>query len=100
MENYSFWGDFFATYRVLSDWMKALWLLGPLVFLLILIYLMMQHRIALKHAETAIQGDIAYTVYRDDNGNLRLYSHTNTLSQPPAMLLLDVPPDMRSKNDA
>jgi len=32
MENYSFWQDFFATYRSSSDAIKALWLVVPPTF--------------------------------------------------------------------
>ena len=32
MENYSFWQDFFATYRSSPDAIKALWLLVPPTF--------------------------------------------------------------------
>jgi hypothetical protein len=39
MDDYNFWQDFFDTYQSLSDWMKALWLIVPPAFLLVLIRL-------------------------------------------------------------
>jgi len=34
VEPYNFWQDFFNTYRLLSDMIKALWLILPPCFLL------------------------------------------------------------------
>jgi len=39
MENYSFWQDFFATYRSSPDAIKALWIVAPLAFMIALVWI-------------------------------------------------------------
>jgi hypothetical protein len=75
MESYNFWQDFFDTYQSLSDWMKALWLIVPPAFLLGLIALVMRYRLAAKRAIEPDAGSLAYSVFSDENGILRIYTH-------------------------
>lgn len=96
MEKYNFGADILDTYQSLSGPLQALWLIGPMVFLLTFIYLFMQHRVILKQVEHAIQGDIAYTIFRDQDSNLRVYQHGQQAGKQPAVLLLD-PPNRRPK---
>ncbi|MGC4024504.1 MAG: hypothetical protein QM744_04730 [Mesorhizobium sp.] len=42
MENYSFWQDFFATYRSSSDAIKALWIVAPLAFIIALVWILLR----------------------------------------------------------
>jgi hypothetical protein len=75
MESYNFWQDFFDTYQSLLDWMKALWLIVPPAFLLGLIALVMRYRLAAKRATDPETGSLAYSVFSDENGILRVYTH-------------------------
>ena len=48
MDAYGFWQDLFDTYQSLSDWLKALWLIVPPLFLLGLLALLLHHRLAVR----------------------------------------------------
>ena len=91
MEDYNFWQDFFDTYQSLSDPTKALWLIVPAGFLLGLMALIMRHRVAVRHAENGLRGDLVYTIHRDGDGQLHVYRHGAALDREPALLLLDQP---------
>jgi len=75
MDDYNFWQDFFDTYQSLSDWMKFAWLAIPPTFLLALTALVMRYRLHSKRAEKIDAGTLAYTVQKDENGGLRIYTH-------------------------
>lgn len=75
MEHYNFWQDFFDTYQSLSDWMKFAWLVVPPVFLLGLLALVMRYRLASKCVAAPDKWNLAYTVFSDENGILRIYTH-------------------------
>lgn len=78
MENYNFWQDFFDTYQSLSDLMKFAWLVVPPAFLLGLLALVMRYRLAAKRGTMRETGNLAYTVFSDENGILRIYTHGGT----------------------
>lgn len=73
--DYNFWKDFFDTYQSLSDWMKFAWLIVPPAFTIGLIALVMRMRIDSKRAKRVDSGTLAYTVQKDENGGLRIYTH-------------------------
>lgn len=75
MEEYNFWKDFFDTYQSLSDWMKFAWLAVPPAFALGLVALILRYRLKSKHAKDTDAGTLAYTVQKDENGGLRIYTH-------------------------
>lgn len=75
MEPYNFWQDFFDTYQSLSDWMKFAWLIVPSAFFLGLAVLILRYRLKSKRAKDTDTGTLAYTVHKDENGGLRIYTH-------------------------
>ncbi|MEQ8451895.1 MAG: hypothetical protein RIB97_19685 [Nitratireductor sp.] len=75
MDDYNFWQDFFDTYQSLSDWMKFAWLVVPPAFLLGLLALVMRYRLAAKRVTEVEAANLAYTVYSDENGIFRIYTH-------------------------
>ncbi|MVA98471.1 hypothetical protein GN330_14575 [Nitratireductor sp. CAU 1489] len=75
MDHYNFWQDFFDTYQSLSDWLKFAWLVVPPAFLLGFVALAMRYRLAGKRAADTETGNLAYTVFADENGGLRIYTH-------------------------
>lgn len=91
MDSYNFWQDLFDTYQSLSNWMKFAWLVVPPAFLLGLVALCMWYRIAAKRAGKGIHGDLAYTIHRDDFGQLHVHRHGQRLEQQPTLLLLESP---------
>jgi len=91
MDGYNFWQDFFDTYQSLSDPTKALWLIVPAAFLLGLIALILRHRVAVKDSETAMRGDLVYTIHRDGDDKLHVYRHGGALDREPALVVLDPP---------
>lgn len=75
MDSYNFWQDLFDTYQSLSDWMKFAWLIVPPAFLLAFVALVMRYRLTSKRAADPENGKLAYTVFSDENGGLRIYTH-------------------------
>ena len=73
MEHYNFWQDLFDTYQSLSDWMKFAWLVVPPAFLLGFAAMVMRYR--LSGVAAPGKGSLAYTVFADKNGGLRIYTH-------------------------
>lgn len=67
MQEYNFWADVLDTYQSLSDWVKALWLLVPPVFLLALSVIISRHKIAYKKAENQAPDGLSYTIFQNDN---------------------------------
>lgn len=91
MGDYNFWQDFFDTYQSLSDWMKALWLVVPPVFVLGFTALMMHFRIVSKQADRSVTGELIYSVHRDDEDQLHIVSHVRQIEGKPTLLVLDPP---------
>jgi len=89
MENYNFWQDFFDTYQSLSDGMKFAWLIVPPAFLLGLIALIMRFRLDSKRADHGIDGELIYSIHRDDQNQLHIFRHGPMLEHEPDLLLLD-----------
>ena len=90
MQSYNFWQDLFDTYQSLADWIKALWLVVPPVFILGLASLLVRFLIARK--QIASPGRLVYSIHRDGSDRLHIVSHVPPDEAPPALLLLD-PPD-------
>ena len=91
MENYNFWRDFFDTYQSLSNWMKVLWLVVPPAFLLVLIWLAARTGEQRRSAEPNTVGRLIYSVYRDEENCIRIFSHLPELADRPNLLFLDPP---------
>ena len=72
MDTYNFWQDFLDTYQSLSDWMKFAWLVVPPALLLGFVALVTRYRPVSRRATGAEQGSLAYTVFADENGRLRI----------------------------
>lgn len=65
MEDYNFWADLLDTYQSLPDIIKALWIIVPPTFTLVLVALLRKQ----APNPTMIDEPI-YEVYRTKNGNL------------------------------
>ncbi len=91
MTDYNFWADLMDTFQSSTDWIKALWLMISPGFLLTLIAMLVRYRIASKKTETAIDGELIYSVHRRADGEMQIVSHQPQLDQKPALLLLDEP---------
>ena len=84
MENYNFWADFFDTYQSLSDGVKILWLVVPPAFVLGLVALGLRYRLALKTRHDVIEGELIYSVHRDEYDQLRVYRRNSEVESEPA----------------
>jgi len=87
MEDYNFWADFFDTYQSLSDWVKILWLIVPPAFLLGFVALILHYRLAAKKRQDMIEGDLIYTVHRDDLGRYLVQQHGSGLENELTLLI-------------
>ena len=76
MDDVSAFQAFLGTYQSLADWIKALWLIVPPAFILILTALLLRA----KRPVPQIDGELVYTVYRDASGQYRVMRHA-----PPAL---------------
>ncbi|MGV1949651.1 hypothetical protein ACQZ44_02405 [Agrobacterium vitis] len=75
METYDIWADLLATFRASPDAIKALWLLIPPGFLLVLLLALLRHH-NLHHPKLKLHGStLAFTVIRRDDGALEIYRH-------------------------
>ena len=71
MENYSFWQDFFATYRSSPDAIKALWLVVPPAFAVALA------RVVWKPPSPKFREQVASNIALQSTTAERRYSHKN-----------------------
>ena len=103
MDEYGFRRDFFDTYQSLSDGLKVLWLVAPLAFGLGLAALILRYRLAGKQLASGPQGDLAYTLRREDDGALRVYRHGAHQMPDSAVFMLEggreEPDDAGQKTD-
>jgi len=97
MEDISAFQAFLGTYQALADWIKALWLIVPPAFILLLTALLLRARRPVPE----VDGELVYTVHRDASGQYRVLRHTPP-DDTPALLPLDqshpalIPPERRS----
>ncbi|MGY6644780.1 MAG: hypothetical protein ACXIVD_06120 [Salinarimonas sp.] len=84
MEDISAWQAFLGTYQSLADWIKALWLIVPPVFILLLTALLLRA----KRRAPEIDGELVYTVHRDATGQYRILRHAPP-DDTPALLPLE-----------
>jgi hypothetical protein len=89
MEPYNFWQDFFDTYQSLSDWIKALWLIVPPVFILGLTALVMRFRIDSKRADDGFTDKLIYSIHRDNRDQIRIIAHSQQIDGQPVLLLIN-----------
>jgi hypothetical protein len=83
MEETTFWQALFAAYQSTTDWIKALWLIVPPAFILLLTTLLLRARRSMPEVE----GELVYTVHRDVTGHYRILRHTPP-DDAPALLPL------------
>jgi hypothetical protein len=87
--DYNFWRELLDTYQSSNDWLKALWVVTPPAFVLLLIRQFLHHRRAVrKLGQGGIDGKLAYTAVRDDAGRLHLYRHSDELPEMPEPVLI------------
>ena len=84
MEDISAWQAFLGTYQSLADWIKALWLIVPPAFILLLTALLSRA----KRPVPEVDGELVYTVHRDASGQYRVLRHVPP-DDTPALLPLD-----------
>jgi len=84
MEEISAFQAFLGTYQSLADWIKALWLIVPPVFIFAMTALILRGRRAVPE----VGGELVYTVHRDDGGQYRVLRHAPP-DDTPALLPLE-----------
>ena len=89
MDSYNFWQDFFDTYQSLSDWMKALWMVAPPTFILMLVKLVAHGSKQREPVEPAAAGRLIYSIYRDDQNRTHILSHIPERAEGPGVLVLN-----------
>ncbi|MGY6644758.1 MAG: hypothetical protein ACXIVD_06010 [Salinarimonas sp.] len=97
MEDISTFQAFLGTYQSLADWIKALWLIVPPAFILLLTALLLRA----KRPVPEVDGELVYTVHRDAAGQYRILRHAPP-NDTPALLPLEpdtpalIPPERRN----
>ena len=102
MDDISAFQAFLGTYQSLADWIKALWLIVPPAFILLLTALLLRA----KRPVPEVDGELVYTVHRDAAGQYRILRHTPsaTTDDAPTCLPLDddqpmlIPPTWRGRS--
>ena len=87
MEEISAFQAFLGTYQSLADWIKALWLIVPPAFILLLTALLLRA----KRPVPEVDGELVYTVHRDAAGQYRILRHVPP-DDTPALLPLEPNP--------
>ena len=89
MDDYNFWQDFFDTYQSLSDWLKLAWLIVPPLFILGFYALVTRFRLSSKKIDKPIDGELVYSVHRDESDQLHIYQHGRHIGYQMPLLLVD-----------
>src|SRR6056297_3653268 len=71
MEETTFWQTLFATCQSLTDWVKALWLIVPPAFILLLTAPLLRA----KRPAPEVDGELVCTLRRDAAGQYRILRH-------------------------
>jgi DNA-binding transcriptional regulator YbjK len=79
--DYHLFHELLETYRSLNDWLKALWLVTPPVFVLGLTGLLLHHRRARATSAQLPGGQTLYSVSQMDDGEMRVFSHLPELGE-------------------
>jgi hypothetical protein len=104
--DYIFWRELLDTYQSSNDLLKALWVVTPPAFVLLLIQQFLHHRRAVKmaaHDKAAKpDGQPLYSVNRMDNGELRVFAHAPELTEinHEALRLLMAPQESRANAES
>ncbi len=87
MDDISAFQAFLGTYQSLADWIKALWLIVPPVFIFAMTALILRARRPVPE----VDGELVYTVHRDVSGQYRLLRHAPSAlpDDMPALLPLN-----------
>jgi len=62
MQDYNFWADLLLTFKSSPDWIKALWLLVPPMFVLALIAMVMRFGLAMRRPKP-IEGELVVPLW-------------------------------------
>ena len=58
MQDYNFWADLLLTFKSSPDWIKALWLLVPPMFVLAVMGMVMRFGLALRPRPKPVEGEL------------------------------------------
>ena len=89
MDNYNFWSNVLDTFQSSPDWIKALWLIVPPAFLLVLVALTLRFRIESRKVERRFDGELVYSIHRDACNQLHVISHIPLAEGRTPLLLLN-----------
>ena len=78
-----FWRGLFLTYQLMPDWLKAMWLVVPAGMVLWLALLGLKHK-----GRPPVEGELMYSVYRQQDGSLAFVSARPDLESVAEVLFL------------
>lgn len=82
MENqYSFWADLLNKFHTSSEWIQVLWLLALPLLLFGLSWCVKGVLVAFARRKSDAKGELVYSIYRNSENELLVYSHADTLEQ-------------------
>lgn len=67
MDEYNFWKDLLDTFQSSSDWVQAVWLIVPPMFVLILIRMIMRFRLARHSVAEPTPEPVVYQIHHPVN---------------------------------
>lgn len=99
---YSFWADLLSKFQSSPEWIKALWLIAPMLTVLGLAYLaaqLLREVLCLQSTESpqpdnghgTPEGQLLYGIYKNARGDMILYRHGNVES----LTADDLPPRLK-----
>ena len=87
-----------AAYQTLPDFVKALWVVVPPMFVIALLVVTLWYREQRRRTKLANSATLVYTIMPDETGTLRVYAHDaigRMLTQIPAPAQLPLPQSCR-----
>lgn len=84
MDEYNFWKDLLDTFQSSTDWIKALWLAIPPLFLLMLIRMIMRYRLARNTPPEPVETPVFYQVHHNPKEDDWLQAELDRIEQDSA----------------
>jgi len=82
MENqYSIWADLLNKFHTSSEWVQMLWLLAVPLLLFGLIWCVKEVLVAFARPRPDAKGELVYTIFRNADNKLLVYSHIEVLEK-------------------
>lgn len=81
MNEYSLWADLLNKYHTSPEWIQVLWLFAIPLLLFGLGWCLKEAVVAFAKRKQPPRGELVYSIYRNNDNELLVYKHSETLEQ-------------------